>query len=439
MADRIKRTTIYRAVCVALAVSWILPQYLLLMARERLPVWRPSDDAWLRVHRRTARVLHGLAVHLAGMFVKACQIIGARADVFPRPFIETLSRFHDRVPPRPFAALRPYVERQLGAELDKIFRRVDHEPLAAASLAQVHEAVLIDDQRVVLKIQYPEIARLARVDLASFRRVVRVVALVQKRLDLRSLVDEIASFIELELDFEREATSTERIAASFEGSEEVRIPRVFRERCTPRILVLEYLEGIQVTHVAELEAAGHDRAAIAARIGRIYTTMIFEHGFFHGDPHPGNLLVLEDGAIGLLDFGLAKELPVGFAPRAARMFASVFSGDSAGTLAAARELGFEVAGSDPEDLRKLMRMLVGERIEGANVLDLLADSPLVKLPPDFGLVARTLIILNGLSYSLAPRQRLIQLEMARVLVPLAMKAGSSPVESGRDREEAKCA
>jgi ubiquinone biosynthesis protein len=354
------------------------------------------------------------------MFVKLCQIVGARADVFPAAFIEELGCFHDRVPARPFSKLAPLVESELGRSIESVFCAVEPEPIAAASLAQVHLAVLRDGSKCALKIQYPEIRRLARVDLGSLRRVVRVAARLEPRLNLRALVDEVAKFIELELDFSREASSTERVRKAFAGSPDVVVPEVHRELCSGRVLVLEYLCGVRVVDLPAVISLGHDPRAVAQRIGRIYATMIFEHGFFHGDPHPGNLLVLPDGRIGLLDFGLAKELPPGFAVGVARMLGCAFTRDMAGVAREATQLGFDLDGSDPSALEGLFSLLMGQRGE-LGLGEILSRAQVRRVPEDFALIVRTLILLNGLSHRLAPGERPIQVEMARAISLLASK------------------
>ncbi|PJE19859.1 MAG: hypothetical protein CK431_30110, partial [Mycobacterium sp.] len=232
------------------------------------------------------------------------------------------------MPPRLFETLRPLVERDLGRPLDEVFATIDRRALAAASLAQVHRATLRDGSQVVLKIRYPEIPRIIPLDLGMLRRVVRIIMLVQRRIDLRALVTETTRFIEFELDFRREARSTERLAKNLTDVPFVVVPRVYPELCGDNVIVLEYLQGIQVARTEELVAAGHKLSEIARKIGALYGTMIFEQGFFHGDPHPGNLLILPDGRIGLLDFGLAKELPPGFARLVATMMVSSMIGDS---------------------------------------------------------------------------------------------------------------
>jgi ubiquinone biosynthesis protein len=237
-----------------------------------------------------ARGLHDLGVHLGGFFVKLCQVVGARADNFPEPFIRRLGRFHDAVPPRPFSEMQAQVERELGRPLVEVFGAVDETALAAASLAQVHKTTLRDGTPVVVKVQYAEIARLARVDLACLRIVARIAGRLSRSFDVRAIIDEIAEFVALELDFAREADTTERIRAAMRDDPTVRVPRVHRQYTTGKLLVLEYLEGIKVTDLYQLRAAGHDLGEVARRIGRLYARMIFKQGFFQGEPTPETCL-----------------------------------------------------------------------------------------------------------------------------------------------------
>jgi ubiquinone biosynthesis protein len=425
----IRHFRVVRVLRVALALARVVPRYWLLLARERSGRWRTSDPDWQRAHRVAAREMKRVALSLAGGFTKAAQILGARADIFPAPFIEELSQFHDAVPPRSFETLAPLVERDLGRPLDAVFASVDRQALAAASLAQVHRATLRDGSQVVIKIRYPEIPRIIPLDLGMLRRVVSIVQRLQSRIDLRALVTEVTRFIELELDFPREARSTERLAKSLADVPDVVVPRVYSELCGENVLVLEYLEGIQVARTAAITAAGHKLSEVARKIGALYGTMIFEHGFFHGDPHPGNLLVLPDGRIGLLDFGLAKELPPGFARLVATMMVSSMIGDAPAALAAAEELGFDTAGLRPESLRTLMLMMVGDTDTEAGFFDILGDSRLNRIPEDFALVGRTLILLNGLSHRLAPGRRLIQAELLKHLAAGAAQIGQGPSSS----------
>jgi len=412
--DSLAGVPAYRVAMIGRAVALALGRYQWLDVGERLGR-RSSNEDWQAAHDRTAAALHDLGIRLGGFFVKLCQVAGARADVLPEPFVRRLGRFHDRVPPQPFAVMGPALERELGRPLREVFRSFDEQPLAAASLAQVHRAVLRDGEEVAVKIQYPDIARLARIDLASLRRAMRVAALLQPNFDLRSIVEEVAHLVSLELDFELEASATERVRLAFAGDAGVRVPRVHHQYSTPRLLVLEYLHGLRIADVDGLRAAGHDPRAIAAEVGRLYGTMIFHHGFFQGDPHPGNLLVLPGGVIGLLDFGLAKELPPGFGPTAADMLASALAGDGQRALAAARELGFDIRGDRPEVVLSLLATLMGGELDEGGLRDLLGQSPVKGIPSHFGLIARVMLLLNGLSHRLAPGERVIQAALLQAL------------------------
>jgi len=404
----LKRFRVFRVLRVVLVVTRVLPRYWLLLAREHLLARPAPQTAWDRAHLAAAEGIRDLALSLEGAFVKAAQIGGARADVLPAAFIEVLSQFHDAVPPRSFESLRPVVERDLGRRVDEVFASFDTTPIAAASLAQVHRATLIDGSDVAVKIQYPEIRRLFPLDLNLLLAVAKLAGRLQSRIDIYSLVVEVTRFIILELDFRREVEATERLAAILAAIPRVRIPRVHRDLCGDNLIVLEFLDGIQVTRIDALRAEGHDPADVARRVGDLYGAMIFEYGFFHGDPHPGNLLVLADGSIGLLDFGLCKDLPKGFARNVARMMVSALVGDGSSALAAAADLGFETADLRPDQLRSLMLAVIGDSDRDGNVLEIFGEVRIRKIPEDFALVVRTLILLNGLSHRLVPRRRLLQ-------------------------------
>jgi len=417
----LKRFRVYRVLRIGLALALVLPRYWLLLLRGVLG--RPaSRQSWDRAHEAAAEQIRRLAIALEGGLIKAAQIGGARADVLPRPFIDKLSQFHDDVPPRAFETLVPVIEEELGASLDEIFASVDRKPLGAASLAQVHRARLRDGSDVVIKIQYPEARRVIPLDLALLRRVAGLVQHLQSSLDLRSLANEVTRFIEMELDFRREAQSTERLGEILSKRGDVRVPRIYQQYTRDRVIVMEYLDGIQVTRTQALRAAGHNLGQIGRRVGDIYGAMIFEYGFFHGDPHPGNLLVLPDGRIGLLDFGLCKELPANFASLVAQMMVAALIGDSAAALEAASALSFDIDEIRPDHLRALMLAVVGDSDGGDDLARVLGATRIRNIPNDFALVLRTMLLLNGLSHRLAPGRRLVQAELLKHLAAGARAA-----------------
>lgn len=402
----------YRILVVAGTAIPIFLRYALLLRRKARG--KVAAERWAATHEFAARRIERMALHLGGIFIKLAQVLGARRDVFPEPFIRILSKFHDEVPARPLSALQGVLAADMRQPIADIYAQIDDTPLAAASLAQVHRAKLRDGRDVVVKVQYPEARRLFPTDIKSARFVARLVQRLPIHIDFVSIVDEIAKFIALELDFRREVTATKRVAAAFAGADYVRIPEIVDEFCGDRTIVMGFLDGIQVTEVEALRAAGHDLTAVAEKIARIYVEMIFRHGFFHGDPHPGNLLVLKDGRIGLLDFGLSKELPPAFAKGVAQFLLGAFSGNIAAAMAAATSIGFEFGDVKPEAVRELVFKLLGQG-EGGNVLAVLEQSPITKIPEDFPLIVRAFILLNGVSFALAPGQRSVQRAMLQQL------------------------
>ncbi len=397
----------YRVARTASTAARVLSRYALLQLRDEVGPFRPRLQEWQRAHELAATSLRDLGLDLRGLFVKVCQVGGARADVLPEPFLRHLGPFHDDVPPRDFASLVAEVEAAVGKPLDRVFAEIDETPLAAASLAQVHRARLRSGEAVAIKIQYPEIGKLAGIDLGSVRRVARVAQHLRTDFPIRTLVDELAHMVSLELDFLREAEATERVRKAFEGAPEFSIPRVYREFCSRRVLVLEYLDGIRISDVERLKAAGADLTRVTTRIADAYRRMIFEHGFFQGDPHPGNLLWLPGDRVGILDFGLAKELPPGFAKSVATLLVSALAGDTARAAEAAEAAGFTL---DPERIDALVpfvrRFL---SLQGdADSENFLSANPVLGIPHHFTLIARVVILLNGLSQTLAPGQALIQ-------------------------------
>jgi len=402
-------------------------------ARLLAQVLRPSDmeERWSAVHRRNAEEIYELAVELRGLILKGCQFLGSRSDVLPPEYTETLSRLQDRVPPHPFASVRRMVEHELGQPLEKVFREFAEQPLAAASLAQVHAARLADGQGVAVKVQYPEIERLVRSDLSNLRVLLRTLDLLERDFDPMPLVDELAETVPRELDFVNEGRNAERIAASLAHRTDLRIPQVLWKWTTRRVLTMERMEGIKITDRPALERAGVDLPRIAQALAEIFSEQILGQGFFHADPHPGNLLVRPEGPqLVLLDFGLAKQLPPGFRRGAGKLAAALVRGQSERLGRALQELGFRTRDGRPEGLQEIAELLLhaGQEIRARGRLDpeLLARlrrelpervrrNPIVRIPHHLVLVGRVLALLSGVNRSLGVRVDLLRAVAPHVL------------------------
>ncbi|MCX8071735.1 MAG: AarF/ABC1/UbiB kinase family protein [Candidatus Binatia bacterium] len=383
---------------------------------------------WLyrRQHATAAQSIYHTAVRLEGLLIKACQFLGTRADILPHEYIETLSQLQDRVPPRSFAdVLAPLVERELKRPLGEVFADWDPKPLAAASLAQVHRARLRDGRDVVLKIQYPEIAHLVEADLANLRFLFGVLARLERNFDLRIILREIQHHVPLELDFQNEARNAERIGRNLAHRSDVIVPRVVWEYSTRRVLVLEYVEGIKVTQVQELDRAGIDRNAVARLLSDVFCQQILRDGFFHADPHPGNILVQPGPRIVLLDFGLAKTLPANFQVGLVQLAAAILMQNRTAAVDAFRMLGFRTKNDDPGTLLALGDAFLGqvarsgkayaerELVEAIreNLVRVLRENPIVEAPSDILLVLRVMGLLSGIGKQLNAEIDLLQVMM----------------------------
>ncbi|NNL66393.1 MAG: AarF/ABC1/UbiB kinase family protein [Myxococcales bacterium] len=394
---------------------------------------------WSRHHRESARAIHRTALDLRGLILKGCQFLGSRADVLPREYVEVLSRLQDRVPPRPFRTVRETVESELGRPLEEVFPRFSRRPIASASLAQVHEAELPDGRRVAVKVQYPEIGALVRSDLANLRTLFRAVGFVERDFDLMPLVEELGTYVPRELDFLNEGRNAETAARNFAARVDVRVPEIVWEASARRVLVMEFMDGIKITDTEALDAAGVDRKALSRLLADCFCEQIFSHGFFHADPHPGNLLV-EASAAGprliLLDHGLAKDLPPRFREGVVAFVAAMFQEDAGTAAAALLDLGFETRDGSADSLEAVAEILLTEgrelrkrafldrdraRAAGHHIEEIVRKNPIVRIPSHLVLLGRVVGLLSGVGRSLGAEVNLLE-----VMLPYALAPPRSP-------------
>jgi len=413
-------TRISRSLKVGWTASWVWGMYKIPSWVRRLRGIEITNEELSPTHQRAADLILDLALDLRGVMIKLCQAVATRSDIFPKEFIERLKQCHDAVPPKPFSRVRQVVESELGKPLDAVFSSFDPTPLASASLAQVHRAQLLDGREVAVKVQYPDIEGIIRTDLANMRRVCRVYEFFDPQpLPLQPLLVELTRHLAMELDFVREADCADRVRELFSDDPHVKIPEIYREWSTHRILTMELVGGIKITEKSTLQEAGLVPGEVLQNLMHIYVRMILAAGFFHADPHPGNLFVTPRNEIVVLDFGLSKELPEGFGLGLFELMFSLMTFNESAMVRAFTELGFRSKTGDTSTFVAIARRMVSRSDTGAfegeftedmtdELFEAIREDPVAEVPSDFVLVARVFSLLSGIAHSLGSRANILQ-------------------------------
>lgn len=274
-----------------------------------------EDDHYTRilseVHVRSAKRILKLCQINQGFYIKAGQFVASMRQV-PKEYSSTLVSLQDQAVPCSFEAIKQVLINNLGSDLKEMFLSIDEQPIAAASLAQVHRALLKDQEEIVLKVQYPGLKDRMRMDIATMSLLSKCVTWFFPEYRFQWLVSEFAEVIALELDFIQEAKNSVRAAINFKNNSRIKVPKVFQELTTSQVLTMEYCKGRRVDDLDYIRKSGIDPRKVAKVLVEAFAEMIFVHGFVHGDPHPGNILVSLDETQGfclvLLDHGIYKNL-----------------------------------------------------------------------------------------------------------------------------------
>ncbi|HEV2091748.1 MAG TPA: AarF/UbiB family protein [Rubrobacter sp.] len=351
---------------------------------------------------------------LGPTFVKFGQVLSTRSDIFPEGILSELQKLQDTARPMPAGRAQAILEQELGAPVDEVFSEFEAVPLGSASIGQVHRAVLRSGEIVAVKVQRPEAPGRVAADLELMREFADFVdrRFAQKVLvDARGLVAEFEVVVRRELDYAAEAQNARRFAANFAGTP-VAIPAVYQEFSTSKVLTMEFVVGTRFRDIRPLLMTPSERRRVASMGADAIFKMAFEDGFFHGDPHPSNLLLTPGGDLALLDFGMVGFMSQGDIEALSRLFIAVIQRDASAALRALEGLGVryatEVRGELVRELREFLNkyagLSVGEVTLGQALSELiaLARRYRVRMPPVFPLLTKALVTAEGLARSIDP-------------------------------------
>jgi predicted unusual protein kinase regulating ubiquinone biosynthesis (AarF/ABC1/UbiB family) len=390
-------------------------------------------------HRKNARRIEAAIIKLRGLFIKVGQLISIMANVLPDAFREELQRLQDQVPPRPYRDIEARLREEFGGRAPtEVFAEFSPEPVASASIGQVHRARLPSGEAVAVKVQYPDIEEIVRIDLRALQRIFAVLRWFMPDYGFDTIYREIREMVLAELDYRREAAAIQKISANFAARQppapHVRFPRVMEQFSTSRVLTTEWMEGPKVANLERLESLKVDRRAAARVCVEAYCQQIFIDGLYHADPHPGNLLVQEPRTPGapptlvFLDFGATATVSEAMRRGMVSFIQGAITRDTVRIVNAMKQMGFISRRADPEVFDRVVqyfhdKMRVQVSAEGFSLKDLkfepekslgslldlrdlnvsLADlKDAFHIPKEWILLERALLLLLGVCTTLDP-------------------------------------
>lgn len=351
---------------------------------------------------------------LGPVFVKLGQVLSTRPDMIPADVVEELALLQDRVEPIPFPDIRAAVEEELGMTLEEAYASFDLQPVAAASIGQVHRATLHDGTEVAVKVRRPDIEAVVGMDLEI---LYSLAGLVEERLHPehirpRELVEEFARSLRGEMNYLLEARNQDRFRRQMANDPYIHIPAVFWTHTTERVLTMEFVHGVKVNDLEGIDRLGVDRAAVAERGARSFLEQVLIHGFFHGDPHPGNVFVREDGTLSFLDFGLVGRLDDELLQQIADLFLAMIARDAERVVNVLIRIGVAERTVDRRvltaDMEALIDRYYGKSLRQIEVGRIISESfelarrHRVRLPTDFVLLGKALLTMESTGKQLYP-------------------------------------
>jgi len=375
------------------------------VSEEKKQIRRRSQAAWVRES----------FLELGPTFIKLGQLFSTRADLFPSEYVEELSKLQDRVPAFSYEQASKIIEEDLGKAVNQLFAYFDEIPLAAASLGQVHKAKLQTGEEVVVKVQRPGLKKLFSIDLAILKGIAYYFQNHPKwgkGRDWIGIYDECCRILWEEIEYLNEGRNADTFRRNFRDCDWVKVPRVYWRYSAPRVLTLEYLPGIKISHYEGLEASGIDRKLLARLSAKAYLQQLLNDGFFHADPHPGNIAVNADGSLIFYDFGMMGHIRTDIREKLMQTLFGVASKDAEKIVDSLVELGALVPTGDMGPVRRSIQYMLDNFMDkpfeaqsitaiSDDLYDIAYDQPF-RFPATFTFVMRAFSTLEGVGKGLDP-------------------------------------
>jgi len=352
---------------------------------------------------------------LGPTFVKLGQLLSSRADLLPAPYLKHLARLQDRVTPFPYEQVQQIVETELGLPINTAFALFEREPLAAASLGQVHRAVLPDGHPVVVKVQRPNITKQIAEDFAALEEIARFLrryTQMGQRVELEKVLEEFEHTLAHELDYRREAANMVTLARNLAKFKRLIVPLPIEDYTTPKVLTMDYIEGTKITELPPEAQLDGDRRALAEELFQAYLQQILVNGLFHADPHPGNILVTPDSRIALLDLGMVGHTTPAMQENLLKLLLAISEGESEQAADIAIRISSPSLDFDEQDFHHKIGQLVAEACNatlnemqvGTVVLSVgrIAAETGLRVPTELSLLGKTLLQLDQIGRALQP-------------------------------------
>lgn len=417
---------IYRNVKRWTEIITVLSKYGLADWISRLNIERFKDQLKARDGEVIARHPHAARVRLAltelgPTFIKLGQLMSTRPDLVGVPLAEELTKLQANVPADSSEAIRAVLEAELGLSVEELFDEFSDEPLASASIGQVHAARLTSGEAVVVKVQHVGIEKVVHEDLDVLAGLAQLAERIPEFAPYRPIatVAELSRTLRRELDFGREERALTQFAQLFADDPRIKIPHPYVELCTARVLTMERIDGVKLSDKARIAALGFDLQEIARRGGEIYLKMIFTHGCYHADPHPGNLVLLPGNVIGLLDFGMVGRIEERLREDIEEMLLAIVNQDVVILSSLIKKVGTVPPGLDEGalavDVADFVSQYGTQRLDQFDLAGALNDMVgiihrfQITLPPQVGMLIKTLVTLEGTTRGLSPQFSLMEI------------------------------